>query len=235
MNSFENLAKVVGPIAMPLWDGTCLAWDKRDVVYVKHDGLPYIRIRPTGETDVVLPENVSQTWLSTIGRKCGIEGVYQARNIKHQSHRKVVFNGTRPNMLIGQGEMILKGKLNSLEKQQYPNWYGVSFQLDDAPGPGLTTVDVAKSRKVIAGIRKQWNLHRNTVRMLAEKRPGTSRAIYEYRWNRTLRAKKLLDLDLQGFIDVRFYYETLEAVVKSCNLEIYKLTDCFLPVVESKI
>ena len=235
MSNFDKLAEVVGPLAQPIsWESACLTWDKRDMVYVKHDGQAWIRVKPTGDAEIKLSANVSHHWLNTVGNKCGIAGVYQRRNLKHQSHREIVFKDGTTNMLIGEGEMMLTGKLKPMA-DKHPSWWEVQFELDKVPSPKLATVDIKAARLANVGIRKMWELHKVTLKMLADKLERPRYRYSELRWSRTARAKALLDLKFDAFLELHEKYGLVENAIKSCNLEIYQQLGCVSYGVESTI
>ncbi len=89
MNTMEKIEKFVGPIAHPMWDGTCLTRHEGDIVLLEHSGEVALRIKPDGLGEATIPSRMNKRWLEVVGSKFGIKGIYERRNIKHAQHREV--------------------------------------------------------------------------------------------------------------------------------------------------
>lgn len=234
MTPYEGLAKFVGPLAKPVDYGSCLAWDRRDIVYCNYSGNEVVRITPDSKVTVRIPAHRSSDWLSNIGRKFGISGIYDRRDARFKQHRVIkYFNKTEQQ--IPHGELMLTGALREREGKEI-GWWEAGFALDPvAPLPTYAT-DKRKVKAVNAAIRKSWALHEVTYKMLegsAEAKPRPNP--WHARMGRKDRAKALTELDYDKYLKVSAVYPNVEGAINSCRLELKELTGCISDVVESKL
>lgn len=222
MNTMEKIEKFVGPIAHPMWDGTCITRHEGDIVLLEHSGEVALRIKPDGLGEATIPPRVSKRWIEVVGQKFGIRGIYERRNIKYAQHREVRMHHC--SFLIGPGEVPLTGRVKPIDDEISMYWQRVRFDFTTAPAPQKYVLDTKKSRAVVAEIRQQWNLHSLTRKLLGKQ--DSSQYAYGLKWDRKARVKRLLGMDYEGFLKVRSLYSTVEEAVASCNLELYQQAGC---------